>query len=300
MARVRHKRKPVAEMNVVPYIDVMLVLLVIFMVTAPMLNQGVKVDLPKVSSEALPQDNNKQVLTLSVKADGSYYWNVGSEVDTEKQTDSAVSLEQMTDAVTKIMSARPDTQVFIRGDKAVNYGAVVGAMGALQQAGVPNVGLITEAPDLEATVRTLAFRELFLARRPGGGPARSDLRHAVRQLGVCSGASSSKPIVQATLYQLKSKSQATTQTNQKIAGEAKKTASKQYEVEQLEQKKLEQQKLEQQSWNSSRSLLRKRRNKRRLTRLERPRPRKPPRRKRPMKPRKLPRPRPPNRRSRLT
>ena len=118
MARVRHKRKPVAEMNVVPYIDVMLVLLVIFMVTAPMLNQGVKVDLPKVSSEALPQDNNKQVLTLSVKADGSYYWNVGSEVDTEKQTDSAVSLEQMTDAVTKIMSARPDTQVFIRGDKA--------------------------------------------------------------------------------------------------------------------------------------------------------------------------------------
>ena len=89
----------------------------------------------------------------------------------------------------------------------------------------------------------------------------------------------SKPIVQATLYQLKSKSQATTQTNQKIAGEAKKTASKQYEVEQLEQKKLEQQKLEQQSWNSSRSLLRKRRNKRRLTRLERPRPRKPPRRK---------------------
>ena len=143
-----------------------------------------------MSSEALPQDNNKQVLTLSVKADGSYYWNVGSEVDTEKQTDSAVSLEQMTDAVTKIMSARPDTQVFIRGDKAVNYGAVVGAMGALQQAGVPNVGLITEAPDLEATVRTLAFRELFLARRPGGGPARSDLRHAVRQLGVCSGASS--------------------------------------------------------------------------------------------------------------
>lgn len=110
----------------------------------------------------------------------------------------------------------------------------------------------------------------------------------------------SKPIVQATLYQLKSKSQATTQTNQKIAGEAKKTASKQYEVEQLEQKKLEQQKLEQQSWNSSRSLLRKRRNKRRLTRLERPRPRKPPRRRRPMKPRKLPRPRPPNRRSRLT
>lgn len=66
ITRARHKRKPVAEMNVVPYIDVMLVLLVIFMVTAPMLNQGVKVDLPKVSSEALPQDNNTQVLTISI------------------------------------------------------------------------------------------------------------------------------------------------------------------------------------------------------------------------------------------
>ena len=85
MARIRKRRKPVAEMNVVPYIDVMLVLLVIFMVTAPMLNQGVKVDLPKVSSEALPQDNDKQVLTISIKADKTYYWNVGSEVDTESK-----------------------------------------------------------------------------------------------------------------------------------------------------------------------------------------------------------------------
>ena len=143
MARVRHKRKPVAEMNVVPYIDVMLVLLVIFMVTAPMLNQGVKVDLPKVSSEALPQDNNVQILTISIKADKTYYWNLGSEVDTDKQMD-------MTNAVTKIIAAGRDqgkqTQVFIRGDKAVDYGAVMGAMGGLQKAGVGNVGLITEAP----------------------------------------------------------------------------------------------------------------------------------------------------------
>lgn len=146
MVRVRHKRKPVAEMNVVPYIDVMLVLLVIFMVTAPMLNQGVKVDLPKVASETLPQDNNKQILTLSVKEDATYYWNVGTEVDVETRANEAVTLEQMTDAVIKIMQARPDTQVFIRGDDAVNYGAVVKAMGSLQQAGVPNVGLITEAP----------------------------------------------------------------------------------------------------------------------------------------------------------
>lgn len=142
----RQKRKPVAEMNVVPYIDVMLVLLVIFMVTAPMLNQGVKVDLPQVSSEILPSDTNQQVLTLSVLADGTYYWNLGDTVDTESQTDAAVSLEEMTDGVTKIMRARPDTLVYIRGDREVNYGVVVTAMASLQEAGVPNVGLITEAP----------------------------------------------------------------------------------------------------------------------------------------------------------
>ncbi len=81
-SRETQTRSP--KMNVVPYIDVMLVLLVIFMVTAPMLNQGVKVDLPKVSSEALPQDNNAQVLTISIKADKTYYWNMGDEVDAEQ------------------------------------------------------------------------------------------------------------------------------------------------------------------------------------------------------------------------
>ena len=146
MHRRRDKRKPVAEIYVVPYIDVMLVLLVIFMVTAPMLNQGVKVDLPQVSSEVLPSDSNQQVLTLSVLADGTYYWNLGEAVDTENHSDSAVSLEAMTEGVTKIMRAKPDTLVYIRGDKNANYGVVVTAMGALQQAGVPNVGLITEAP----------------------------------------------------------------------------------------------------------------------------------------------------------
>ena len=95
----RRKRKPVAEMNVVPYIDVMLVLLVIFMVTAPMLNQGVKVDLPQVASEVMPPDTNQQVLTLSVLADGTYFWNLGETVDTENQTDSAVTLEQMSEAI---------------------------------------------------------------------------------------------------------------------------------------------------------------------------------------------------------
>jgi len=152
MARVRHKRKPVAEMNVVPYIDVMLVLLVIFMVTAPMLNQGVKVDLPKVSSEVLPQDNDSRVLTISIKADKTYYWNMGSEVDPDqgKTSKSAVSLDELVKAATAIMAQNSSqgkkVQVFVRGDKAVDYGAVMAVMGGLQKAGVGNVGLITEAP----------------------------------------------------------------------------------------------------------------------------------------------------------
>lgn len=152
MARIRNRRKPVAEMNVVPYIDVMLVLLVIFMVTAPMLNQGVKVDLPKVTSEALPQDNDSRVLTVSIKADRTYYWNMGEEVDPDQgaESESAVSLEQLIGAVSAIMSENTrqnqKVQVFVRGDQAVDYGAVMQVMGGLQQAGVSNVGLITEAP----------------------------------------------------------------------------------------------------------------------------------------------------------
>ncbi|AKX53275.1 protein TolR [Thiopseudomonas alkaliphila] len=150
MARIRNRRKPVAEMNVVPYIDVMLVLLVIFMVTAPMLNQGVKVDLPQVSSEVLPQDNDALVLTISIKADKTYYWNTGAEVDIDTVQDEAVSLEQMTTAAQAIIAANSaqgkKVQVFVRADKAVDYGSVMAAMGGLQQAGVTDVGLITEAP----------------------------------------------------------------------------------------------------------------------------------------------------------
>ncbi len=149
-ARIRNRRKPVAEMNVVPYIDVMLVLLVIFMVTAPMLNQGVKVDLPQVSSEVLPQDNNSIVLTISIKADKSYYWNTGTEVDIDTVQDQAVDLTQMVNAARAILSANAaqgkKVQVYVRADKTVDYGSVMAAMGGLQQAGVSDVGLITEAP----------------------------------------------------------------------------------------------------------------------------------------------------------
>ena len=149
-ARIRNRRKPVAEMNVVPYIDVMLVLLVIFMVTAPMLNQGVKVDLPQVSSEVLPQDNNSIVLTISIKADKSYYGNTSTEVDVDTVQDKAVELAQMVNAARAILAANAaqgkKVQVYVRADKTVDYGSVMAAMGGLQEAGVSDVGLITEAP----------------------------------------------------------------------------------------------------------------------------------------------------------
>ncbi len=135
-----------AEMNVVPYIDVMLVLLVIFMVTAPMLVQGVQIELPKVAAEALPTPNQQRIVTLSVKADGSYYWNLGSEVDTTAQTDSAVDTAQMREKIAAIVAEDPQTQVYLRADKNTDYAAVVAGIAELQRGGVSRLGLITEAP----------------------------------------------------------------------------------------------------------------------------------------------------------
>ena len=146
MRKPAKKHGPKAEMNVVPYIDVMLVLLVIFMVTAPMLTQGVKIELPKVASQALANDNPQQILTLSVQADGGYYWNLGGELDTQNRTDSAVALDEMREKVAAVVAARADTQVYIRADQDAGYGRVVAAMAALQQGGVTHLGLVTEAP----------------------------------------------------------------------------------------------------------------------------------------------------------
>ena len=135
-----------AEMNVVPYIDVMLVLLVIFMVTAPMLVQGVQIELPKVAAEALPTPNQQRIVTLSVKADGSYYWNLGSEVDTTAQTDSAADTAQMREKIAAIVAEDPQTQVYLRADQHTDYAAVVAGIAELQRGGVSRLGLITEAP----------------------------------------------------------------------------------------------------------------------------------------------------------
>jgi len=132
----RTKRKLVAEINVVPYIDVMLVLLVVFMITAPLLMQGVKVELPAANSA--PLDKQKQdPLIISIKSDGTYW------ID-ENGTNIANSLSFIKDRVAKILRQKPNTPVLVWGDTAVDYGSVVDLMSQLQIAGAPSVGLVTE------------------------------------------------------------------------------------------------------------------------------------------------------------
>lgn len=143
----RPRRQPKSDMNVVPYIDVMLVLLVIFMVTAPMLShQQVKVDLPKVANEALALNPKQKILTLSVQEKGAFYWHLGPELDIEKQSDTAVNLDDMTHKVRALLTDKSDVQVVIRADRGTDYGVVVAAMAALQKGGVTQLGLVTEAP----------------------------------------------------------------------------------------------------------------------------------------------------------
>jgi biopolymer transport protein TolR len=135
----KQKRKPVSEINVVPYIDVMLVLLIIFMITAPMLMQGVEVELPEAPAE--PIDNQQdEPLIVSVKADGSYYLNLGGTPETPE------TLEVIKDKVGKVLKHKPKTPVLVWGDEKVPYGIVVVLMARLQEAGAKNVGLVTENP----------------------------------------------------------------------------------------------------------------------------------------------------------
>ena len=131
------RRKPMSEINVVPYIDVMLVLLVIFMVTAPLMTQGIKVDLPAADSEAIEVTDPDDFLVVSVDAAGQYYLNVG-------ERESALAIVDLVGQVQKIMSAQPAMKVLIEGDQAVPYGRVMRVMDELKNAGVEDVGLVTQ------------------------------------------------------------------------------------------------------------------------------------------------------------
>jgi biopolymer transport protein TolR len=128
-----------AEINVVPYIDVMLVLLVIFMVAAPLMTQGIKVDLPDASSGPLQVDQNEPTLVVSIKADSSYYMNVGDE-------EEPVELALVAERVRRIILANPEIKVLVEGDESLNYGQMINLMNVLQTAGAKSVGLITEPP----------------------------------------------------------------------------------------------------------------------------------------------------------
>lgn len=137
----KEKRRPIAEMNVVPYIDVMLVLLVIFMITAPILTQGVKVDLPKAATQPLKTPKEKEPLIVTIKKDGVYV------IERGRAEDVAANLEYVERYVAKILKQAPESEVFVRGDKAVAYGKVIDLMATLQRAGAASVGLVTEAPE---------------------------------------------------------------------------------------------------------------------------------------------------------
>jgi biopolymer transport protein TolR len=141
------RRKLMGEINVVPLIDVMLVLLIVFMVTAPLITQGVKIDLPKVDAETVQEDDNKLTLVVSIDAEGNYFISLGEEPE---ENPPPVPLEQIGEQVGKIMSQNPAVPVYLEADGANNYSVVMELMGTLQAAGVPNVLLVTQPPGVEA------------------------------------------------------------------------------------------------------------------------------------------------------
>ena len=136
----RRGKKLVAEINVVPYIDVMLVLLIIFMITAPMLTQGIKVELPKAGAEPLPEEmmREHQPLILSVDASGRYYLNIGKDEET------AIEENAVVERVSTVLRREPQTPVLVKADQSVPYGRVVTGMVLLQEAGAEKVGFITD------------------------------------------------------------------------------------------------------------------------------------------------------------
>ena len=130
-----------AEINVVPYIDVMLVLLIIFMVTAPLLTQGIKVELPKAGAEPIADVPNHPPLIVSVDAEGNLYINVGDNEDEPAGAKDIVARTRI------VLKNRPDTPILVKADRSVSYGNVVGAMVLLQQGGAESVGFITDPLD---------------------------------------------------------------------------------------------------------------------------------------------------------
>ena len=145
MQTKRNKRRPMAEINVVPYIDVMLVLLVIFMITTPLLNLGVEVNLPKADAAPLDSEQNDEPMIVTVLKNGDLYLNAGGEAD--GVTSGLIDSETLVTTVGAIVRRNPEIQVLVGGDEEVGYGHIYGAMVLLQKAGVTKVGLMSDPLD---------------------------------------------------------------------------------------------------------------------------------------------------------
>ena len=137
----RVRRKRMSEINVVPYIDVMLVLLVIFMVTAPLLTQGVKVELPQAASQNI-ETKGQEPLIVSVDKQGRFFLNIGDKPD------DPVDADKLTSRIKAVLRHRQDNTVYVKGDRNVPYGQVVEVMALLKASGVEHVGLVTKLPDI--------------------------------------------------------------------------------------------------------------------------------------------------------
>ena len=139
MTSRRRRRTLLSEINVVPYIDVMLVLLVVFMIAAPLMVQGVLVNLPEALSEPLPREKNDPLI-ISIKSEGTFF------LETQATKNTPLGLDEISIQVEKILKANPSLQVVVRGDGGVKYQKVMELMSVLQASGAEDVGLITQPP----------------------------------------------------------------------------------------------------------------------------------------------------------
>ncbi|MGC6484474.1 MAG: protein TolR [Candidatus Puniceispirillales bacterium] len=133
-AKGRQRKRPMSEINVTPFVDVMLVLLIVFMVTAPLLTVGVPVDLPKTKASQISDDQTP--LIISIKADGGLALQ-NRDIETD----------QLIPRLEAVARAKPETRIFVRGDRSVPYGEIMAVMGRVQEAGFTRVALITKLPD---------------------------------------------------------------------------------------------------------------------------------------------------------
>ena len=129
--KIRRSKEPISEINVTPFVDVMLVLLIIFMVTAPLLTVGIQVDLPETSADTLAEET--EPLTLTINAKGEIFIQ-----------ETKVEYEKIVAKILAVSNNRTDTRIYVRGDKTINYGRVLEIMGMLSGSGFSKVALISE------------------------------------------------------------------------------------------------------------------------------------------------------------